>query len=79
MKKPVVTIQKLGRQQAWGVCWSDGRIEIDPRQSSKDFLDTLIHEMLHHFWPDLTEDEVSRVATITAQVVWKLGYRRMAE
>jgi hypothetical protein len=79
MKKPVVTIQKLGRQQAWGVCWSDGRIEIDPRQSSKDFLDTLIHEMLHHFWPDLEEEEVSKAARIMASVAWKLRYRRMAE
>lgn len=79
MKKPVVTVRKLGRERAWGVCWSDGHIEIDPRQKSKQFLDTLLHECLHHFWTDLSEEEVTHAATITAQVVWKLGYRRIAE
>ena len=67
---------KLGRQKAAGQYWKN-KIEIDPRQDSKDYLDTLIHEMLHHECPWLDEMAVRKIAPAISKVVWKQGYRRI--
>lgn len=62
----------------YGECWQDnGEIFIDPRQTSKDLLDTLIHEMLHCFFIDLSEKSVKRISKYMNEVIWNKGYRRV--
>lgn len=73
-----VVEKKLGREGAFGQCYhGENLIEIDPRQTERERLDTLIHEVLHLAKPDLAEDEVIRVANILSKQVWKCGYRRV--
>ena len=70
--------KKLGRQKAVGQAYSDARvIEIDPRQRSKNYLDTLIHEMLHCFAPRWGEKRVSQTANEMTRVIWDKQYRRI--
>ena len=57
----------------------NGLIEIDPRQTERDFTNTLIHELLHRELPDLSEDAVIRVANKFEWELWKMGYRRIRE
>ena len=74
-----IKIRKL-RQWAGGLrgrCHANGFIEIDPRQDEQDFLDTLLHELLHRELPDLDEQAVIRVAERLAWEMWKLDYRRV--
>jgi hypothetical protein len=73
-----VVERKLGREKAWGLCY-DGIIEIDPRQNSKEYLDTAIHEMLHLVMPEMKEEDVARSARKMASVLWRLGYRRVRD
>lgn len=50
-------------------------IEIDPRQCPKDYLDTIIHEVLHHLFPKKRERVILRAGTTVANLLWRLGYR----
>ncbi len=78
MKPPRVKERLLGREQALGLCWQgEGLIEIDPRQRSKSTLDTLIHEMLHHYAPDWSETKVSKVASAMTKILLKQRFRRI--
>ena len=68
----------LGRQKAVGQAYSDARIiEIDPRQTSKNYLDTLIHELLHVYAPNWSETKVSKTANEMTDIIWKKNYRRI--
>ena len=70
--------KKLGRQHAVGQAYADAKvIEIDPRQTSKNYLDTLIHELLHVYNPDWSETKISKTATEMTQIIWKKNYRRI--
>lgn len=69
-KRPIVSERKLGREQADGLYHSDGLIEIDPRIKGKKRLDTLIHEHLHHYLPNMPEDDVTKLATSIANALW---------
>jgi hypothetical protein len=80
MKKPKVKERLLGRERAYGLCWQGiGLIEIDPRLRPKAALDTLIHEMLHHYAPKWSEAKVKRVATAMASILWEHRFRRIEE
>ena len=69
---------KLGRQKAVGQAYTDSKvIEIDPRQTSKNYLDTLIHELLHVYNPEWSETKVSKTATEMTQIIWTKNYRRI--
>lgn len=63
-----------------GQCWPDADdgnlIEIDPRQSPKNYLDTVVHEALHHLLPKKEEKFILHAATSVANLLWRLGYRR---
>jgi hypothetical protein len=84
-RKLRIVLRKLGRHKAVGIYWtphrSDGTpvIEIDPRQEAKAELDTVIHEGLHHCFPDLTEAQVSAAAADLTEIQWALGYRRVKQ
>lgn len=67
-----------GGNVPWGQCYLEtGKIEIDPRLGPQDFLDTLIHELLHREFCFLGEEIVDEVATIIAKEIWKKHYRRI--
>ena len=51
-------------------------IEIDPRQSPQDYMDTLIHETIHELFPKMKEPKVLHAATTITNLLWKLSYRR---
>lgn len=75
-----IIIRKLGKERAAGQAFQDKNlIEIDPRQSNKEFLSTAIHETLHLLYPDLEEKEVIHAEKILADVIWRLNYRRIEE
>jgi len=73
--------KKLGRQRALGLAETDaaGRdlIVVDPRQDSKERLDTLIHEALHHIRPDWSENYVARTSRKIARIIWRDRWRRL--
>jgi len=74
----LVTDKKLGRERAAGQAWQgENLIEIDPRQSHKDYMDTLIHESLHIFFPDWSEYKVKTTAKKIAAVLWDENYRKV--
>ena len=70
--------RKLGRERAYGIAYSDGVIEVDPRQDPREYLDTLIHELLHQAAPTsyLDEEAVVEVARVLTKHLWESGYRR---
>jgi len=80
IKKPTIRHKDLSGDNVYGYAMQeDFEIEIDPKQSSKEYLNTLIHEMLHCFLPDLQERFVVRMADIMADEVWKRGYKRLSK
>lgn len=50
-------------------------IRVAVQQSSLDVLDTLLHELLHAAFPDLSEESVTEGATDIARVLQRLGVR----
>ena len=52
-------------------------IELDPRQKSKDRLDSTIHEVAHCIWPEYPEEIIVKIAQRMASVLWADGWRRI--
>ena len=70
--------RKLGRERARGLYWhGEGLIEIDPNQRSRPYLNTLIHEFLHHICPGRGETWVYKHAGALTKAIWERGYRRL--
>lgn len=84
MKHTKVVEKKLGRNKVGkypivGLAHFDtNHIEIDPRQGSKDFFGTLIHEQLHLIFPYLNEDEILRAEKKLCNLLWKQNYRKVS-
>jgi hypothetical protein len=77
LKKPTIRQKKLdGNVLGWAY-QDDFEIEIDPRQISKEYLNTLIHEMLHCFLPDLSERNIIKMSNIMTDAIWKKNFRRL--
>lgn len=53
-----------------------GEVTLDPRQPESEMLDSAVHEFLHVACPYMSEDKVAKTATIIADALWKMGYRR---
>lgn len=69
--------RKFPGKRIWGEADKEARvIEIDPRLSEPQRLDTLIHEALHVTLPFLEEEAVDTAATEVANVLWRDGWRR---
>jgi|TARA_R110002051_G_scaffold261707_1_gene321628 hypothetical protein len=71
--------RKLGKHGALGLAHEDGLVEIDPRQTGKQYLDTMIHELLHVIdpskeWPEKTVEKAAGTITL---FLWKAGFRRI--
>ena len=83
-KKIHVRVRKLGREQARGLSREQGSlIEIDPRTqphgSAKEMLGTYLHEGLHLCFPSESEMRIRGVEKRLRDLLWKAGYRRMAD
>lgn len=77
-RKIKVRERHLGRESAVGLAWKeDALLEIDPRQSEKDRLDTLLHEAIHILFPKLNEMQVRGVTKRLTPILWKDGWRRV--
>lgn len=53
-----------------------GEVTLDPRQREEEMLDSAVHEFLHVACPYMAETHVHRTASIIAEQLWKMGYRR---
>lgn len=83
-KPPRIRDRKLGRERmdgepVVGLHWSDGLIEIDPRLDAKEYLATLVHELIHHRFPGATEQYVLDTEKLIVNALWRRGYRRIAK
>lgn len=81
MRFRVVNKKILESDGCVGQCWpgdtEDNLIEVDPRQTQIDYMDTVIHEALHHLFPTVKERKILKSGTSVAQLLWRLGYRRV--
>jgi hypothetical protein len=77
MKRVKVVERHLGREKAFGLAYPDGLVELDPRQDSREYLDTLIHEILHVIEPKWSEDAIWDAANVLSSKIWKANYRRI--
>ena len=70
--------RKLGKERAVGQAHhGDNLIEIDPRQRSRDRLDTVCHEVIHLLGPHLSEETVISHANILSDALWRDKWRRI--
>jgi hypothetical protein len=59
-----------------GLCdHEDHIIYINPKQSDRERLITIVHEMLHYVLPKKNEKWVERNGIMIGNVLWKAGYR----
>lgn len=90
----IVVIEQV-IEVADGECEEYGRAEpdkrtvwLDPRQCSRDYLDTLVHECIHLMVADLycecgrhqadwPEEKVAEWERLIGDAVWSQGYRRV--
>lgn len=60
-----------------GQCdYTQRTIRIDDRLHGVDLLDTLIHELIHARWPDLSEDAVAEFSETVSGVLDAEGFRQ---
>lgn len=62
--------------RCWGLAHPDPVIDVDPRQGSKNMMDSLLHETIHKLMPNLCEADVVSAAGTLKNVLWVMGYRR---
>lgn len=73
--------RKLGRggkKGYYGFSYPEtGIIEIDPRLKSRTYLGTIIHEALHIFFPEMSEDKVNDMGNELTKLIWDKNFRRI--
>jgi hypothetical protein len=75
IERPYVT---LDGDRALGVYWGKKRmIEIDGTQRPQEFAETLVHECLHHFFPEASENLVEKASVKIVKFLWEKNYRRL--
>jgi len=68
----------LGRQKAVGLAYTDiRRILLDERLTGFDYLETAVHEILHCQNPKFSEEQVTAQGFEMADLLWKLGFRKV--
>jgi uncharacterized protein Veg len=78
IKKPKIRERKIKDEGVLGWAYQDDfEIEIDPRQSSKEYCNTILHEVAHVWFPDLSERQVIKFADILTDILWSRNYRRV--
>lgn len=78
-KRVRVIRRKLGRERADGICFFDGRVHVDERLKGIRLLWTLIHELLHHEFPQISEEAVDKAAKSMATTMYDDKWRRIEE
>lgn len=79
MSKLRIVERKLGRHKVGGVApvglyWEgDDLIEVDPRQGDAEYFGTILHELLHHAYPYLSEEQVVHGEETIAPELMALG------
>jgi hypothetical protein len=77
-RPPKIVERKLGREGACGQHeFGTRQIEIDPRQSARERLDTVIHEALHYCHPAMSEAAVTETANAISAALWRDRFRRI--
>ena len=80
MAKLKIQERKLKRELAYGLYHhGENLIEIEPRMKPKHYLSVLVHELLHHTFPNMSESMVTRSAPKIAKGIWQQDYRRLAK
>lgn len=85
MSETKVVERKLGRHSVKGhgvvgfAHFEKNKVEIDPRQKPKAYLDTLIHEKMHLLLPEMSETKITKIAKEMTNFLWKLKYRQIKE
>jgi hypothetical protein len=72
--------KKLGREKALGIVNEKNprsRIYVDPRQRSRTYMGTIIHEKLHLLFPKWSETKVLRIEKELRDVLWEHNYRKV--
>jgi hypothetical protein len=60
----------------WGFAFpTKNRIEISTNLTDAQYLDTLIHEILHILYPDTAETTIADQASTIRYYLWRAGYR----
>ena len=63
---------------AWGWAYpEEWRIELDDRSCDKTLINTSVHEVAHVVLPMLDETAVEALGNHAADVLWRLGFRRV--
>ena len=78
-KKVRVIRRKLGREKADGICFFDGKVHVDERLSGIRLLETLIHELLHLEFPQISEDAVEEASKSIGTTIYDDKWRRIEE
>ena len=79
-KRLKILHQRLGQKQCWGIYYPDDHtIILDTRLKGKKYILYSIHEMLHAFRPDFSEEEVLSLSEKLANNLWKLKIRKLDE
>lgn len=76
LRKIKVRERKLRKYLGYAYLNED-TVEIDPNQTPRQYLDTLIHEILHILYPKDSETKISRNASTITHHIWKKNYRRL--
>lgn len=75
--RKIKIVKKLLRRY-WGWAYTDqDKIEIDPRQTSRQYLNTLVHEILHVLYPEDSETKISNNADTITHYIWEDNYRKI--
>ncbi len=77
LARPKVVERKLGRERYPYGQQEENLIEIDPRQTEREYLGTLLHEFLHYTFPDLSETQTLKIEKNLQEILWKAKYRRI--
>lgn len=87
MKYPLPKVEYVSPKKLDGDCgeWipsgtsRPGFIRIANNMKPLDTMDTLIHELLHEHFQDITEDKILFTASRMAEVLWREGYRKVIQ
>jgi hypothetical protein len=72
---------KVEFARLFGFSDSDARtIWIDPRQTDKQLLGTIVHEAAHQVFPQATEAQVQELETLATSLLWdRFKFRRLRQ
>ena len=80
MKLVPIKVQERKLRYYWGYAFPrKGLVEISPDLPDRQYMDTLIHEILHILYPKESETKISRNASTITHHLWKKNYRRIRD